>query len=454
MRNSNRIILLISILPLLLINSCMSGRTISAGKKIQFSRPPALSDEIIDKRIGDLKDILKESEISGERKDTALSLLKTYDRLKSLNRGNNTEKEYIKELQILFDSLVTIEQQYFNSVVSPGDAAEKRVIKNYSSLIRKIYEDYFAGNFNGVISGCTKLESKFGKNGLTPDLGIILVESLSKNGMTSEALTVARSILGTLETRPDLIRLLADTIDLELKAGNTEDAKGLYEKLVDNINERYRIYQRAGNLLSEHQGDNSIIDESVKEKMTGISPEKKIEIKQLLDNVDKLISQKDFSGARLQLYRWRLNAEEGPEADLIEQALKSVDKAEEQFNNQNNNDKLVIDDAKKLIEQEKFEEALNILEPLVAKGGNYEAEKLKKQAIEELINREILDAAKLKLAAKSESNIQKKRALLVSSKKILNDLIEKYPSSQQINKLKSYVLKIDDDLAQLPGSDG
>ena len=238
-----------------------------------------------------------------------------------------------------------------------------------------------------------------------------------------------------------------------MKTGDTEDAKGLYEKLVDNINERYRTYQKVGNLLSEHQGDNSIVDESVKEKMTGINPEKKIEIKQLLDNVEKLISQKDFSGARLQLFRWRLKAEEGPEVDLIEQALKSVDKAEEQFNNQNNNDRLVIDDAKKLIEQEKFDEALNLLEPLVAKGGNYEAEKLKKQAIEELINREILNAAKLKLAAKNESDIQKKRALLVSSKAILSNLIEKYPSSPQINKLKSYSLKIDDELTQLPDSE-
>ena len=454
MRNNNRIILLIFILPIFLITGCVSTITVPERGKIQYpAKPPALSNDTLDKRIDNLKNILKEGGISEEKKETAVLILKTYDKLKSLNRGNNTEKEYIRELQILFDSFVTIEQQYFDNIVLSGGEAGKKVIEDYSSLIRKIYQDYFAGNFNGVILGCTALESKFGKNGLTPDLGIILVESLSKNGMTSEALTVARSILGTLETRPDLIRLLADAIELELKTGDTEDAKGLYEKLVDNINERYRTYQKVGNLLSEHQGDNSIVDESVKEKMTGINPEKKIEIKQLLDNVEKLISQKDFSGARLQLFRWRLKAEEGPEVDLIEQALKSVDKAEEQFNNQNNNDRLVIDDAKKLIEQEKFDEALNLLEPLVAKGGNYEAEKLKKQAIEELINREILNAAKLKLAAKNESDIQKKRALLVSSKAILSNLIEKYPSSPQINKLKSYSLKIDDELTQLPDSE-
>ena len=49
--------------------------------------------------------------------------------------------------------------------------------------------------------------SRFGRKGLTPDLGILLVDALLKNNMTSDALTLAGSILGAVENRPDLIHL-------------------------------------------------------------------------------------------------------------------------------------------------------------------------------------------------------------------------------------------------------
>ena len=449
MRKSIRKIILISILPAFLITGCISSRSISQAGK-EYYRPPALSQELLDNRIEAIKNLLKEDNLSDDRKDTAVSILKAYDKLKPLNRGNSTEKEYRKTVQLLFKSLVDIEQQYFDSSIISEDSAGKNIIENYSLLKKQIYEAYFSGDFSGVISGCSQIEARFGKNGLTSDLGIMFVEALTKNNMTSEALSLARSILGAVEARPDLIRLLADVIDLELKTGNIEDAKRHYEKLVDNINERYATYQEAGKLISKYQSGNSVFDESIKEKITKIDPEKTIQTERFLDNIKKLIGQKDFSGARMALIRWRLRAEEVSEVEMIEQLLKSVDKAEEQFSNENSNGRLFIADAKKLIEEEKYEEALDILEPIVDEGGNYEAEKVQKEAIEKLINMEKLSAAKIFNTAMGESNLQRKRELLLRAKLILNSLIDKYPASPLLEMSKKNILRIDDELMKLP----
>ena len=439
MRDKERIIIIISILPLFLMTGCISSRTIPEREKVQYYTIPALSNEILDKRIYEIKNLLKENSLSDDRKETAISILKVYEKLKSLNEGALTEKQSRKTIKLLFDTLVKIEQQYFYNGIVSGDAAGQIIIENYSALKKQIYEDYFSGDLKSVISGCGELVSRFGKNGLTPDLGIMLVEALSKNKMTSDALTLARSILGAVENRPDLIRLLADAIELELKAGNTEDARQLYEKLIDGMNERNNLYLNAGNLLSAYQGNGPGVDESVKEKISEIDPEKAVQIQQMVDNVEKLLSQKDFSGARLELVRRRLRAEEGPELDMIEQLWKSVDKAEEQFNSENSYDKIIIEDAKKLIEEEKFEDALEILEPVVAEGGNYEADKVKKDAIERLINREKLIAANLKREANEEINVQRKRDLLLKVKSIFQNLIDKYPTSPLIDRIKRNV---------------
>ncbi len=449
MINSYRVIIFIFILPLILmIAGCVSsGRTIQEQDKIQYYKPPALSTGLLNKRIDEIKNMLKEDSLPDDRKEAAISLLKAYDKLKSLNNENITEKEYRKTVQLLFNSLAGIEQQYFYSGIEPGDTAREIVIESYSAFKGQIYEDYYAGNFTGVISGCGELMSRFGRKGLTPDLGILLVEALLKNNMTSDALTLAGSILGAVENRPDLIHLLADAIELELKTGNVEDARRLYEKLVDNINERNSIYRKAEKLFSENQGNEPAVDdESVIEKISTMPPEIMAQMEQLTESVKKLISRKDFSGARLELIQRRLRAEEGPELEMIEQLLKSVDNAEAHFDKENNEDKLKIEDARKLIEEEKYEDALNILDIAVTDEGNYEAERLKNEAIEKLITRDKNDAAIIYRAAKAENNIQRKRDLLLKARSIFQNLIDKYHASPLIDRVKRNLSVVDEEL--------
>ena len=451
MRINIKIIILLTILPIFLVTGCISSRAPIPDRGIvQYYKPPAISNDTLDRRIDNIKTLLEENSLSDDRKDTAISILKVYDKIKSLDQENLTEKEYRKTVKLLFNTLVEVEQQYFYNGIVSKDTAGEIIFENYSELKKEIYEDYFAGNLKGVISGCDGLISRFGKSGLTPDLGIILVEALSKSNMTTDALAVAKSILGAVENRPDLIRLLADAIELDLKLGDTENARLLYEKLVDIVNDRNSLYKKTGDLLSAAQGGGSAADESLEENISGIDPEKSIQMKQLVDDVEKLISQKDFSGARLELVRRRLRAEEGPELEMIEQLLKSVDKAEEGFAKDNSHDKLIIEDSRKLIEEEKYEEALDIIEPIVIEGKNYEAEKLKKEAIEKLIMRDKNIAAKLKIAASNEGDTKRKRDLLLRAKSIFKNLIDKYPESPLIEKVKRNISVVDEELMNLP----
>ena len=103
-----------------------------------------------------------------------------------------------------------------------------------------------------------------------------------------------------------------------------------------------------------------------------------------------------------------------------------------------------------MIEEEKYEEALDIIEPIIVEGENYKAEKLKKEAIEKLIMRDKNIAAKLKIAASNEGDIKKKRDLLLRAKTIFQNLIDKYSESPLIDKVKRNISVVDEELIKLP----
>ena len=138
MRDKERIIIIISILPLFLMTGCISSRTIPEREKVQYYTIPALSNEILDKRIYEIKNLLKENSLSDDRKETAISILKVYEKLKSLNEGALTEKQSRKTIKLLFDTLVKIEQQYFYNGIVSGDAAGQIIIENYSALKKQM----------------------------------------------------------------------------------------------------------------------------------------------------------------------------------------------------------------------------------------------------------------------------------------------------------------------------
>ncbi|NLA75626.1 MAG: hypothetical protein GX846_09195 [Deltaproteobacteria bacterium] len=412
----------------------------------QYYALPALSNEVLDQKIEAIGDILNNTNLPQDQKKTAASIFQAYVKIQELNKENAAKEDNIKTIQIFFNTLNMIEQRYFSS--ETGEM-EKRIINDYSSFKKEIYDDYLADNFQAVISKSRELESLYGEKGLTPDIGMILVDSLSKSSMTKKALSNAKEIYNEIISRPDMTNLLSDIINLEIKAGNTRGAAIFFEKLVDLMDEKNSTYKNIENKISKARQEHSALDISIEENIPEINPEKVNNAEQKIANVNKLLLENDFSGARLILFRWRLSADEGPEIDMIEKALKGVDSAEEKFSNPSRRDHNVLEEAKRKIEDEKYEEAITILGQVVFEDLKPETEKLKNLAIDKHIYNERLKAAKLFVAASEEKNTQKKRELLLSSRVILERLINRYPETPLLEKLERYVMKVNLELDRI-----
>ena len=78
---------------------------------------------------------------------------------------------------------------------------------------------------------------------------------------------------------------------------------------------------------------------------------------------------------------------------------------------------------------------------------------LKEQTIEGLVNRERNRAAKIYLEAKKSWDPANKEKLLRQSYEILKVLIDKYPSSNLNEKLKSHLKTVGDELNKLGVTD-
>ncbi|NIR13039.1 MAG: hypothetical protein GWN86_03425, partial [Desulfobacterales bacterium] len=84
--------------------------------------------------------------------------------------------------------------------------------------------------------------------------------------------------------------------------------------------------------------------------------------------MDELVQKHEFGEAKLLLIKHRIRTEEGPDLEIIDQALKTVDLAEERYLLEKrakvSYEKETLKLARKLIEEENFEEALTKIEAL------------------------------------------------------------------------------------------
>ena len=147
-------------------------------------------------------------------------------------------------------------------------------------------------------------------------------------------------------------------------------------------------------------------------------------------------------------------AQEETELETIDQAFKTIQVAEERYQKRkitsvtHGEDTLKL--AAKLIEEEKFEEAISKLEELKENQEfAHETEEIKELAIEKLINRERNRAAKIFLLAKKTNDPAKRKELLVSSHTILKVLIKEYPSSSLIDRLNRHIKSVENELNKM-----
>ncbi|MDY7036775.1 MAG: hypothetical protein SV375_11525 [Thermodesulfobacteriota bacterium] len=446
--------IIFTLLFIFTVFGCLPGnRRGIVGHGEEKSIPFILPADVINKKISYLKMIIDSQRLDDEDREIAHNLLFAYKDIRSYTQGRVSNVNYQKIINILFSHLSILDEKYF-SKKKIDDQQYPEVMALFSRKRKKILNSYLAGDYRGVIDDCIELEAVFGPDSLTPEISILFAFSLSKKKMLKEAVNISEKIVRELEGRIDLIQLRANIIQWQLDLGHREKAIKAYDKLTDNFDEMNSIFRLAkqkitGRGIGEDKGitpdDHSIVEKGIHEHEN---------INRLLSEVDRLIQRHSFDKAKLLLIRHRLKTQEGPDMETIDQALKTVELAEKSFRGEKNEDispkKTTIKLAMKLIEEEKFEEALTRLEELEDNQDmSHETADLKDLAIEKIINRERTKAAKIFLMAKKESDPLKKKHLFTSSYNILKALIDRYPSSNLINKLNSHLKRVKGELNKL-----
>ena len=429
--------------------------TVKPKPDVRAQTAPLLSTRIIDKRISFLERVVAKEDLSKEDKRIATDLLATYKLTRKLAPDRLTTKEYQKLIRSLFRSLTLMDEEYFEEKKPALDYS--RAVTLFVSKRDEIINLYLKGYFRAVIKRSLELKETFGPDALTTEIGLLFALSLAKEGKLEQAIEIGEGIAGELDQLPDIIQLRSKIAQWQLKLGKKGKALQTYGKLTDNQDERMALIQKL----------NGQISRAVKYDKTDISgfPPPKPEpdanfrqgdysIDQLLKEANSLVRKHAYSEARILLLRERIKIEEGPESEMIDRELARIEQREEEFEEQKRvRDAYLqqtLEGAKRLIEEEKFEEAVNKLDEIKdAQDVTAESAALRERAVENHINRERNRAAEIFLAAKKTKDPSKKKALLVSSYDILKALIDKYPSSPLNQKLKSHLTIVKKEIGRL-----
>ncbi len=181
-----------------------------------------------------------------------------------------------------------------------------------------------------------------------------------------------------------------------------------------------------------------------------------IDLNSLLQEADALVQARRYEEAIRLLSMAQEKATAGPEREIIHRTRQYINREKEEASktpekvNQPDEGK-VREEAKNLLEQEKYEEAINRLhaaEDSPDDNGEHLA-RLKENAVNGLIDRERNRAAKFFLKSKKTDDPTEKREALSISRDILTDLILSYPNASKIEKVKQHLEVVEKALAEL-----
>ena len=397
----------------------------------------------VDGKILALTKILQKNGLSDKDKEIASHLLNVYRELKEASSRTITEAEYQRLVHILFKGLNVLEQDYISRKKDDQDVYCLKTVSLLAGKRKQIQEHYLSGDYKGVIDLCREIKNAFGPDALTPEIAMYLSLSLAKEGIMKEAISIGERVADELEVSPDLILLKIRIVEWLLQQDQTVKAIDMYEKLTDTLDNQEAVLN---DLDSKIKSSRETI-EPLHASITGLGIEDTNEQEptdQVLTQIKQLTQEQRFAEARALLELKKNEAQSDHEKEILNKGLRYLEKAEEIYLEEKifmlSKKKAALESAKKLIEEEKFEEALAFLDNLKPQQEDEEKIRaLKEQAIENLINRERNNAAKIFLAAKTTRDPSKKKEYLLSSHKILKALIEKYPTSPLIYKIKDHM---------------
>jgi tetratricopeptide (TPR) repeat protein len=467
-KNKTRTRLILGALFLLtLLGACqptLQREPVSARRDL--APTPSLSAEAIDRRILYLSRLLETQDLSREDRELANDLLASYKGLKAASESGSLKQNYAPMISILLRNLEEIENRYFTKQVA-GASLSSEGVRQLSLKRKKILEAFSAGNDQGVIDGILDLEKTSGPEALTPELSLLLALSLGKKGTFTTALSVGQDVTSQLEGKPDLLQLRAQMIEWQLALGNEKEAKEIYERLQRKLSEREALVRGLEQKFSP-VGPKATLPDSAAPGGELMKTDAERDLKEALAKADELAQKGDIGRAKFILFQQRIRFDEGPEAELIDQALKSLEMAEEKARQQGKTEvaakepssvdvqRELQQEAQKqdsvkvalnLMRSEKYEEAILKLNELPS--SDPEVKELKNMAVEKIINRERNKAAKLFLAARNIKDPAKKEELLNSSYNILKAVAGKYPSSPLIPKVQDHINQVTKELVKV-----
>jgi len=461
-RSVAQFIFILLIFCLHFVYGCLpANRKIIGPEPVKPPPPKApLSIERIDKKSALLNVLIEDKSRNRDERVLASDLLKDYQKIKSSLAENATGYDQSEIIEILFNNLSRFEETYLFNKESEV-VNRLAAIQSLSEETGKIRETYLYGDYPGVTQACLELEKRFGPDALTPEIGLLLSLALAKVGKTMDALHVAQKIIGGLDEMPDATRLRTEMIEWQLQVGNHNQARQSYEKLFDDMDEKIARFKRAEKKIGLKRGDMSSLEDQPPE-LSLLSELNETHSKQLatvIKEADALVRNGQFQKAKLHLIRYRIRIQEGPEADVIDRILRHVEEAERQdqagrqkMPSQENERIMAV---RNLLDEEKYEEAITMIESqrknqLLSE----EMVALKQLAIEKLINRERNKAARLYLLAKNTRDVKKKKELLTTSYKILETLMNEFPSNPLNKKLNDHAGKVKEELIKLEMNPG
>ena len=439
---------------LLSLIGCMPGIHRGAAGPVSITDASLnLPAEAMNLKIEQLETLLTDRRLHKQDRDIARRLLADYRKLRRLSQDKVSDRASQRMIQTMFTDLGLIVDRYL--FADQADRGRQQAVASELVVRRHaIRADYVSGDYQGVIAECSELEASFGLDALAPDLGLLLALSLAEQNRRAEAIAAGERAIRELEGKPGLMALRASLVRWHLESGDRERALLLYEKLIDDLGSRQALLSSAKRQItleentSEHPGEET--GESAPPGQEELL-EEATAADRILQEVARLVEEDRFDDARLLLQRRVLLAGDPQEKELLEQALKTVASAEERYLSGPDSENDPIEQAMELIEDDRHDEALRILEQddVVRGADPEETERLKNLAVEKLIQQERDRAAQTFLEARGAADPARREQLLEQSYDILKALIEAYPSTPLIDRLNGYLLRVEEELDKL-----
>lgn len=425
--------LVIILLPIALAAGCAPFSTPRGPVYTAQAPPPRplINQRDLTQNILSLQQELQENRISEEDRPGAEALLEIYKLLQGASAPSTSNTQYRFLIARIYLRLERIESA-FQPPREKGPSGERTTMDLFSRKRNKILETYLSGDSRGVINQVLELKNRFGPGALTPGINLVFALSLANQGLFKEAIETGKRTAKELEKSPDLIILEGKIADWYSRLGQEDAAMLRYDKMNDLVDDRTA-------LLSHLKQEFHMTTNQQEAQL--------IPLPRVIDMVEQKLQAHAFDQARVLLLQKRQDTTlSRAERETIDQALDRVEKAKRASQGR---EKKALEKIRGLLEKERYEDALSLLEDLRSQGiQDYELTDLQRAATEGLINRERKKAAALFLRARSAASSLEKKEYLRRSHDILQQLLDKFPSSPSRDRILQNLETVDKELSK------